>query len=191
MLTVLLWLVPALAAPDPTRVEAKKHYLAGQKHFDLQEYTEALAEFKEAYRLLDDPVFLYNIGQCYKLLNNTEEALRAYKTYLSRAPEAPNRADVERKIAALEEKRAAEQRAADEAAAAAKRAEAPPPAPVVTPTPAPVLVASAPPPRTPVYKKWWLWTTVGVVAAGVGLGVGLGLGLNQSKGEPLFPNVSF
>jgi hypothetical protein len=29
--------------------------------------------------------------------------------------------------------------------------------------------------RTPVYKKWWLWTAVAVAAVGVGVGVGLGV----------------
>jgi hypothetical protein len=44
-------------------------------------------------------------------------------------------------------------------------------------------VVVGPPPRQPVYKKWWLWTiVVGVVA--VGVGVGLGVGLTSSAGYP-------
>ncbi len=36
--------------------------------------------------------------------------------------------------------------------------------------------AEAPPQKAPVYKKWWLWTTVGaVVVAGAGVGLGIGL----------------
>ncbi len=37
------------------------------------------------------------------------------------------------------------------------------------------LVASAAPKR-PLYKRWWLWTTVGVIAAGA-IATGLALGL--------------
>jgi hypothetical protein len=38
--------------------------------------------------------------------------------------------------------------------------------------------------HTPVYKKWWLWTTIGVVVAG-GIATGLVLGLRKSEpGEP-------
>jgi hypothetical protein len=38
---------------------------------------------------------------------------------------------------------------------------------------------------TPVYKRWWLWTVVGVAVVGIGLGVGLGLGLSsQGGGNP-------
>jgi hypothetical protein len=53
------------------------------------------------------------------------------------------------------------------------------------------LVATAPPPRkTPVYKKWWLWTAVGGVVV-VGVAVGLGVGLSGSSGPATFPRVSF
>ncbi len=70
---------------------------------------------------------------------------------------------------------------------------APPPAvvtpPATTTTTAPAasgadLTATAPTTseRTPVYKKWWLWTAVGgVVVVGVALGVGLGVGLHGAS----------
>jgi hypothetical protein len=47
---------------------------------------------------------------------------------------------------------------------------------------APVVELTQPPPKTPIYKRWWLWTAVGVgvAAVGVGLGVGLGLGLSHA-----------
>jgi hypothetical protein len=32
----------------------------------------------------------------------------------------------------------------------------------------------------PTYKKWWVWTIVGVGVAGIALGVGLGVGLQHS-----------
>jgi tetratricopeptide (TPR) repeat protein len=184
---------------------AKKFFLSGSKHFDLGEYTDALNDFKEGYRLKDDPVFLYNIAQCHRLLNQNTEALRAYKTYLRRAPTAANRDEVERKIAAIEE-----------AQAAANKATTTPPNQVLPPngpggepattTTAPAttetqpgssanaLTASAPPPsdRTPIYKKWWLWTAVGVVAVGAGLGIGLGVGLSKGKSNTtVYPAVQF
>jgi hypothetical protein len=33
---------------------------------------------------------------------------------------------------------------------------------------------------TPVYKKWWLWTVVGVAVVGVGVGLGVGLGTSHA-----------
>jgi hypothetical protein len=31
------------------------------------------------------------------------------------------------------------------------------------------------PATRPLYRQWWLWTTVGVVVAGVAVGLGVGL----------------
>ncbi|HEX6837631.1 MAG TPA: hypothetical protein VF334_13715 [Polyangia bacterium] len=198
-----------LASADDAS-NAKKFFISGSKHFDLGEYTDALNDFKEGYRLKDDPVFLYNIAQCHRLLNQNTEALRAYKTYLRRAPNASNRDEVERKIAAIEEAQAA----ANKATTTPPNQVLPPnsqtgsePAPATTtapattaPTPAATtsssnaLTASAPAPsdRTPIYKKWWLWTVVGVVAVGAGLGIGLGVGLSKSKSNTtVYPAVQF
>jgi tetratricopeptide (TPR) repeat protein len=202
---ILLAMLSGIALADDAAA-AKRLFISGSKHFDLGEYTEALNDFKEGYRLKDDPVFLYNLAQCHRLLNQNTEALRAYKTYLRRAPTAPNRDEVERKIAAIEE-----------AQAAANKATTTPPNQVLPPdthttgdatttpttTTAPPtnepstsnsLTASAPPPsdRTPIYKKWWLWTAIGVVAVGAGLGIGLGVGLSKNKSNTtVYPAVQF
>jgi hypothetical protein len=57
-------------------------------------------------------------------------------------------------------------------------------APTATAAPARAdLVATSTPARdahTPVYKKWWLWTIVGVAAVGAGVGLGVGLGMSHS-----------
>jgi hypothetical protein len=37
-------------------------------------------------------------------------------------------------------------------------------------------------PPKPLYKRWWLWTTVGIVAAGVGVGLGVGLSPRTEAG---------
>jgi tetratricopeptide (TPR) repeat protein len=63
----------------------------------------------------------------------------------------------------------------------------PKPAPVAQPAPPaaqppPAVVAQpAPATGTPIYKKWWLWTAVGVAAVAVGLGVGLGVAYTTPK----------
>ena len=49
-----------------------------------------------------DAALLFNIGQAYRLWDRPEDAIRAYKNYLRRVPDAVNRADVEKKIADLE-----------------------------------------------------------------------------------------
>src|SRR5689334_3962621 len=90
---------PARATDDADTAEARRLFISGTKHFDLSEYEAALADFKEGYRRKDDPVFLYNIAQCYRLTKGHEEdALKFYRNYLRRAPRAQNRVEVEKKI---------------------------------------------------------------------------------------------
>ncbi|HEX4462903.1 MAG TPA: hypothetical protein VIA18_33245, partial [Polyangia bacterium] len=104
-------------------------------------------------------------------LGDKPQALRFYRTYLIKVPQASNRTEVLDMIARLE-------RASAEAQA---MKTSPPQVVIVQPDalhPAPVagnaLVATAPPRApTPIYKRWCLWTAVGVVAVGVGLGVGI------------------
>src|SRR6185369_2327988 len=89
----------AQPAPPPAQnpeAEARQHYRSGLAHYDLGEYQAALEEFKDAYRAVQDPPFLFNIAQCHRKLGQSAEALTFYRSYLRRAPDAPNRAEVER-----------------------------------------------------------------------------------------------
>jgi tetratricopeptide (TPR) repeat protein len=169
--------------PPETSAHAKELFASALRHFDLTEYPQALAEFTEASRLKDDPALLYDIAQCYRHMNQPEDALRFYRAYLRRLPEARNRAEVETKIAALQEALVTEARSTarvDLKAPAPSRGEPP------APTPGnPLLVPNAPAPKTPLYKKWWLWTAVGGMVV-VGVAVGLGVGLSGS-GAPAAP----
>ena len=81
---------PALATPASENqvAEAKQHYAAATKFYDLAEYEGALREFKEAYRAVEDPAFLFNIAQCHRKLGHTQDAITFYRTYLRRAPKA-------------------------------------------------------------------------------------------------------
>ena len=150
--------------------EAKARFVTGQSHYNLNEYAEALIEFKEAYRLLPDPVFLFNLGQCERQLGNQEEAIRFYRSFLREQPKAPNRQEVTRKIeemeAALKTKQAEEEKpvappavtepapAAGEAAKSASPAVVPVkpnPAPTPVATPEPAARPASPPPAAPVF----------------------------------------
>ena len=89
---VLLMALPAAA--DDTQ-SARAHYARGTKLYDLGRYLEAAKEYEQTYELKDDPVILFNIGQAYRLGHNYPEAIRAYKSYLRRAPESQQRASIE------------------------------------------------------------------------------------------------
>lgn len=187
---------------SPDLQAARKFFQSGTKHFDLGEYEAALSDFKEAYRIKDDPVLLYNIAQCHRMLHHNEEALRAYRTFLSRSPESSHRADVEQKVAALEEAIDKQNRASNLPPATVLQnrpgetpAEETPRSTTTTApaeaAPANAVVATAPE-RTPVYKKWWFWTAIGgVVVVGAAVGIGLGVGLSSPSSTNTFPAVAY
>src|SRR5262249_26215114 len=106
----------------------RDHFQQGRTHYELKEYAEALKEFKDGYRVVRDPVFLFNIAQCHWKLGDIQVALGFYRDYLRRAPGAANRAEVEKRIEELEKQ--AKQ------AKPAPRQPAPPP-PLSPPAPPP------------------------------------------------------
>ncbi len=147
--------------------------VSGNKHFELAEYDAAIADFKEAFRLSDEPGYLYNIAQAYRLKNDCRESATFYKTYLRRVPNAPNAAKVRQRISEME-----------------KCAETQPVAPVVT-TPPPTTTTAPPvttaqptepleqpeepetPPPVANDRGWMKWSGIAGVAIGA---VGIGLG---------------
>ncbi len=93
---------PAHAQTDEARKKAREHYQRSKRAFELGRYDEAISGYEEAYRLIDEPALLYNLGQAHRLAGHNVEALRAYRNFLIRNPDAPNRSEVEKKIALLE-----------------------------------------------------------------------------------------
>ena len=91
----------AAAAHGEDADKAREHYSVGLRAYDAGKYDEAIAEFEAAYRYKDAPGLLYNIAQAYRLSNRPEEALRFYRTYLERKPDAANRVEAEAKIERL------------------------------------------------------------------------------------------
>ncbi|NVB78668.1 MAG: hypothetical protein HOV81_09765 [Kofleriaceae bacterium] len=172
---IALIVFSAAAASAQPKPDAASLEASGNKHFELAEYDAAIADFKEAFRISDEPGYLYNIAQAYRLKKDCREAATFYKTYLRRVPAAPNAAKIRQRISEME-----------------KCAETQPAAPVVTaPTPTPTPTTTiAPPPTTaqaepleqpeepemppPANNKGWMkWS--GLAAIGVGaIGVGLG-----------------
>jgi tetratricopeptide (TPR) repeat protein len=146
----------AMQLTPAQKQDMKTHYEKATRAYDIQKYGEAVLEYQQAYEIGGDPAMLYNVAQAYRLDNQLPEAIRFYRRYLQRSPNARNREDVEHKIADLE-KTVEERRKAAEAAAAA----APPPvvvAPVIAPLPPP------PPPAPASNTK----RVVGIVLASVG-----------------------
>lgn len=79
------------AFADDNKQKAKKHFKIAEQHYKLGRFQEALAEYSKAYELAPLAGFLFNIGQCHRLLGNHERAVFFYKGYLREKPDARNR----------------------------------------------------------------------------------------------------
>jgi hypothetical protein len=103
--TVVLLTVcgPGPAFAEPAKNAAAKEYV-GQavSQYNLGHFTDAVVLFEKAYKLDPAPILLFNIGQCYRQLDNNERALFFYRRYLDQAPEASNHLEVEKRVADLE-----------------------------------------------------------------------------------------
>ena len=133
----------------------------------------AVTLFRESYQLAPYPALLFNIARCEEQLRHFHAAREAYERYLTVNPE-----DAEARARAGElRQRELEEHVTE-------------PSPLPSPEAVAPVVIAAPPvaaaPRTPVYKKWWLWTAVVGVAA-VAVGVGLGVGLSGADPQRTFP----
>jgi tetratricopeptide (TPR) repeat protein len=140
---VLLTLCTGVARGDDD-ASAREHYVKGTRAYELGLYDEAIAEYMAAYKAKDDPALLFNLGQAHRLAGHAAEALRLYKTYLSKVPAAENRADVEGKIRELKELvEKQKQPPQTEPSAASGTANPPPAAEPAPPGPAPVAPGAA------------------------------------------------
>jgi tetratricopeptide (TPR) repeat protein len=95
--------VPALAAPSPTdRAIARQHYEKAVTHFNLGEFADAAAEFREVYKVAPQPVLLYDAAQAYRLANDRAQALVLYQSFLHLAPTTTHKAEVTARIQELQ-----------------------------------------------------------------------------------------
>ena len=150
-------------AEDPAMRAAKRHFERGEKLFALGKFDEALDEYQKAYDAKPIPDLLFNIGQCYRNLDDYDKAIFSFKKYLKEEPDAPNKDAVDKLIEELEDKKAHSdgQRIVGGGGRPTKK---------------------HPTEETPIYKQWWFWTGVGVVAVAGSVGIYEG-----TKGGP--PNT--
>jgi tetratricopeptide (TPR) repeat protein len=178
-------------APASGQAEAaKEHFAAGRRFYDLGNFAQALESYTAAYQAMPLPAFLFNIAQCHRQLSDFSRARFFYRRYLDLSKTRPANADqvealigqCDEKIAELERLKREEAAAKAQAEAEAKRkeeerllaerrqAEVPGGVRALTAAPgtdpAHVSAVSAP----PLTSRWWLWTGVGVLAAGAATG---------------------
>ncbi len=74
-----------------------------EAQYNLGNFAGAVESYKAAYEEWPDSVLLFNIAQAYRQLGDCRQALFFYRRYLLLRKDAPNKAQVERTIADLEE----------------------------------------------------------------------------------------
>jgi tetratricopeptide (TPR) repeat protein len=91
---------------------------------------------------------LFNIAQCYRNIGDLDKAIFSFKKYLKEQPDAQNKDAVEKLVEALEEKKSQNDGAklVDKDKGAKRES-------------------------VPIYKQWWFWAGVGVVAVAGSVGI--------------------
>jgi tetratricopeptide (TPR) repeat protein len=74
----------------------------GNRHYNVAEYPEAIKAYKEAYKLIPEPLLLWNLAQAYRLDNDCTNALKFYKNYVREAPSGQFRAMADQRIPEME-----------------------------------------------------------------------------------------
>jgi tetratricopeptide (TPR) repeat protein len=144
---------------------AREHLERGRRHYDVQEYDAAIAEFKAGYKIDPHPAFLYALGQAQRQRGDCRSAIRSYQTFLRTSPDERRAAAARENLARCE---------------AALRAAPPGPQgtpatqPVVAPGPAPA-PSPSPVPGVDLGRRRWYrdalggtLTVAGLLAAGAG-----------------------
>ena len=174
--TLLLVFARPLHADSKTE-DAKALFEQASGAFALGKFADAAQLYERAFELKPDSALLFNAAQAHRFAGNRTRALFLYRNYVRvyGLRGAPAVDDAREQILRLEKS------IEDEQAAAAAAAPPKPVEPTTARTPtaaAPTLTATPVEPRparAPLYKKWWLWTIVGGVAAGGAVGLAVGL----------------
>ena len=110
---VVLLLVLGAGAAAARAQPAKELYREGQALYDAGQYDEAIATWKEAYVLSDEPLLLFNLGQAYRLKGECAEARVHYENYLKRGTKLHTREAIEKTLSECEEKNREKQEPGD------------------------------------------------------------------------------
>ena len=146
-----------IAAANPRKIEAENAYKYGQSLYLKEDYVGAATQFKAAYDLDPDPVYLFNIAQAYRLGKKCKESGEYYRRFLADVTKAPNEEAVKAYIVEV-----------DDCAKAQEAALAPPveTKPVTDLQPQPVITDE--PPSSKKRLAGYIVTGGGVALAGLG-----------------------
>lgn len=156
-----------VSKPDVER--AHTVFLSGRQYLDESNYDKAIGYFKDAYSIdCSVHAILPIIATAYERRGDKAEAVRALEEYLRRAPSAPDREVVERRIRNLNDQLAREQPATTATAPATTAPATAAPTATVPPEPPPTASAAGGTPTQPIGaggSNAAPWVVVGAGAA--------------------------
>lgn len=102
---LLLALVGGLSASPAApgaEVDPGAAFAAGAAAFEAGDFETAKTWFERAYAADPAPILVYNLARAHEEMGQAEAATRYFRAYLEAAPDATDRADVERRIRVME-----------------------------------------------------------------------------------------
>ena len=161
--------VRAQSDAQASEAQARLSFEAGRDAYDRGRFEQALRHFEYAYALSHHPELLFNIARAAEADDERERAIDAYDRYLSALPQADNREFVEARVARLRAPIAAPEpttQVRGEAAASVPGARQTAALSLQHPAPSALAQDASQPAARSVWKRAWLWSLVGVAAAG-------------------------
>src|SRR5262249_34023367 len=103
-------LAAARAGADPAadKARALELFKTSDAAYKAGEFEKAAELLEQAYALYPEPILLYNRARALDGMGATQKAIDAYEKYLASAPDVTDRGAIERRIATMREKLAAD-----------------------------------------------------------------------------------
>jgi len=99
----VLALGTAAGAASPHDLDQGRHHLKKANALANEGRCDAaVREYTQAYQKLHDPVVLFNRAECYRRMGQNAAAADDYRAFLEAVPHAPNRVEVEARLAVME-----------------------------------------------------------------------------------------
>lgn len=83
------------------RDRAREAYARGQEAFRTGSYDAAVAAFQEAYEAVPNPVVLLGLAEALERKGDVDATITTLERYLAERPDAPDRAQIESRLATL------------------------------------------------------------------------------------------
>jgi hypothetical protein len=100
LLAIASW---SSAYGDEKTRTAREHFERGTTYYDIGRFADAAREYELAYQARNDPAILFNIGQAWRFAREHEKAILAFRSFLRREPNSAQRAEVEQRIAEMQQ----------------------------------------------------------------------------------------